>query len=195
MHLKETSFVPASALPLGPFREHLRLASGFADTVTEEPLLEQFLRAAIASVEARTGRALFARGFELRVSAWRREFAQRLPLAPVVAITAVTLVDCAGAPRLVAPDQYYLDDDAMRPHLRARGVILPGIPTGGRAEVAFEAGFGPVWPDIPADLRQAVLLLAAQYYERRDAGGDMDMTFGVRALLERWRDVRMGVGG
>ena len=74
-------------------------------------------------------------------------------------------------------------------------MILPGIPTGGRAEVAFEAGFGPVWPDIPADLRQAVLLLAAQYYERRDAGGDMDMTFGVRALLERWRDVRMGVGG
>ena len=35
----------------------------------------------------------------------------------------------------------------------------------------FDAGFGADWADVPADLRQAVLLLAAEYYEQRQRDG------------------------
>lgn len=192
MDLKETSPVPAAALPVAEFRAHLRLGSGFADDTTQDATLEQYLRAALDMVEGRVARALFQREFVLRLTRWRNDHAQRLPIAPVVSVASVTLVNAAGVEMVVAPSRYRLDADGTRPRLEAAGTALPAIPTGGRVEIAFSAGFGPDWADIPADLRQAVLLLAAQYYEGRDSTGDSDAGFGIRALLERWRDVRMG---
>ncbi len=192
MHLSEQTPIPSAALPLAEFRAHLRLSSGFADDTTEDGLLDTYLRAAMATVEGRVSRALFARDFTLRLSHWRDGYAERLPLAPVTAINAVTLIAADGAETTVAPTRYRLDADGMRPRIEAAGSALPTIPTGGAVVIAFTAGFGASWSDIPADLRQAVLLLAAQLYENRDSGARADLDFGVRALLERWRDIRIG---
>jgi len=192
MTLTEITPIPLAALPLAELRDHLRLSSGFADDATQDGLLEQYLRAAIATVEGRVARSLFLRGYSLRLSRWRDGYAQALPVAPVTALQSVTMLDASGAQTLVDPARYRLDADGARPRLEAAGTALPGIPTGGAVVIDFSAGFGADWSDIPADLRQAVLLLAAQYYEGREAGGSADMGFGVRALLERWRDLRLG---
>ncbi|WP_439560513.1 head-tail connector protein [Roseinatronobacter sp.] len=192
MDLQATSPIPPAALPVAAFRDHLRLSSGFADGVSEDALLEQYLRAALDCVEGRVSRALFLRDYTLRLTCWRDNYAQVLPRAPVVAVSALTLRDRSGAQTLVPADRYILQADGARPRIVAAGAALPAIPSRGAVEIAFSAGFGPAWPDIPADLRQAVLLLAAQYYEHRDTGGAQDMDFGIRALLERWRDIRMG---
>lgn len=190
MHLTETSPIPSAALPVGALRAHLRLSSGFADDTTEDALLEQYLLAAIAGVEGRVGRALLQRSYRLRLMQWRDGHGQGLLVAPVLSIQSVTLIGADGTETLVAPGRYRLEADATRPRLVAAGTALPMIPTGGAVEIAFSAGFGVVWDEIPADLRQAVLLLAAQFYEGRDGAGDMSS--GVRALLERWRDLRIG---
>ncbi len=60
----------------------------------------------------------------------------------------------------------------------------------------FRAGFGAGWADIPADLAQAVLLLAAHYYEYRDEVSLSQgcMPFGVSSLIERYRTVRLLTG-
>ncbi len=192
MHLTELTPIPASALPLAVFRDHLRQSSGFSDAVSDDALLSQYLRAAMAQVEGRTGRALMAREFALRLTRWRDGYAQPLTIAPVTAVASVTLVDAGGVEALVPAQSYILQADSARPRLVAAGTALPNIPTGGSVVILLTAGFGPAWDDIPADLRQAVLLLAAQYYEGRDAGGSAEMDFGVRALLERWRDIRLG---
>ncbi|MBR3372003.1 MAG: hypothetical protein IKG52_15375 [Rhodobacteraceae bacterium] len=192
MDLQATSPIPPAALPVAAFRDHLRLSSGFADGVTEDALLEQYLRAALESVERRVSRALFLRDYTLRLTRWRDDYAQTLPRAPVVVVTALTLRDRSGAQTLVPADRYILQADGARPRIVATGATLPAIASRGTVEIAFSAGFGAAWDDIPADLRQAVLLLAAQYYEHRDSGGAQDMGFGVAALLERWRDMRMG---
>lgn len=183
--------IPLAALPIAAFREHLRLSSGFADDTTQDALLEQYLRAAMATVEARTGRALLVRDRSLRLARWRTEFGQILPIAPVSAVASVTLINRDGAATLIDHARYALQADGPRPRLVPMGSILPPIPTGGRAVIVFTAGFG-LWDDIPADLRQAVLLLAAQSYESRDGGASEDTDFGVRTLLERWRDLRLG---
>jgi uncharacterized phiE125 gp8 family phage protein len=58
------------------------------------------------------------------------------------------------------------------------------------------AGYGAAWSDLPADLAQAVLMLAAHYYEYRHdtalSGGCMP--FGVTSLLERYRPLRISAG-
>jgi uncharacterized phiE125 gp8 family phage protein len=188
----EVSPIPDSALPVDALRDHLRLSSGFADAVSQDALLIQYLRAALAQVEARTGRALYARPFALRLARWRHDYAQPLLVAPVGSVVSVTLRDAGGAETLLPAQAYHLEADTSRPRLVAAGLSLPAIPTGGVAVVQMVAGFGPAWGDIPADLRQAVLLLAAQSYEGRDTGASRDADFGVRALLERWRDIRLG---
>jgi uncharacterized phiE125 gp8 family phage protein len=61
----------------------------------------------------------------------------------------------------------------------------------------LSAGYAPDWAGLPADLGQAVLLLAAHYYEYRHetALGDGCMPFGVTSLIERYRTVRLMAGG
>ena len=74
---------------------------------------------------------------------------------------------------------------------------MPVIPADGMVKVVFDAGFGPAWGDVPVDLRQAVLLLAGEYYEHRhdDGGQAAGLPFGVVTLIERWRTVRILGGG
>lgn len=196
MMLIEETQVPAEALPVQEFKDHLRLGTGFAGTGARDGYLETLLRAALAAVEGRTGKALFTRRFRWSVTCWRSADAQALPVAPVAEVLSVEMRGRDGVAEPVDPGRYRLERDSQRPRLRATAAALPAVPTGGSAEIVMEAGFGPVWEDIPADLRQAVLLIAAGYFERRHEEGAEPgaLPFGVMALIERWRTVR-GFGG
>jgi len=196
MMLIEETAVPAEALPVAEFRAHLRLGTGFADVGAADAALEAYLRAAIAAIEGRTAKVLLARDFLLTLEAWRGTQTQPLPVAPVSAIAEVRLRDVTGAAVVVDPARYRLVRDMSRPRLQAVGASLPGVPLDGAVEVAFTAGFGPGWADLPVDLAQAVFLLAAQYYELRHEGigGAQAIPFGVMALIEPWRTVRV-LGG
>lgn len=194
MRLTEQAAVPDASLPVQALKDHLRLGSGFADDGMQDALIRGYLRAAMAAVEARIGKALIARRFSLVLTRWRDTAAQALPLAPVAAVVSVTLVDGNEAAAALPPARWRLEPDTHRPRLVARGPGFPEVPTGGRAEVVFDAGFG-TWDEVPPDLRQAVLLLAAQYHELRHEGGVAAMPFGVMALIERWRTVRVLGGG
>lgn len=194
MELIETSAVPDAVLPVAGFRHHLRLGTGFADEATPDAALLAHLRAAIAVVEARTGKALLRRGFRLTLPRWRWPDAQGLPVAPVADAPVITLFDRDGVASPVAPARWRLVADLHRPRIVATGAVLPAVPGGGRVELAFEAGFGPGWADVPADLARAVLLLAAQYFDSR-TGADQTPAQPVAALLARWMPMRMTAGG
>ncbi|SFN88915.1 phage conserved hypothetical protein, phiE125 gp8 family [Roseovarius lutimaris] len=196
MMLIEETAVPLAALPLAEFKAHLRLGTGFADDDIQDPVLESFLRAAMAAIEARTGKVLIEREFSWVLSAWRDGQGQALPVAPVVEIVSLSLRNRADEADLVTPDHYRLEQDAHRPILRPSGTMLAPIAPGGTVEIVFRAGYGVAWGDLPADLAQAVLLLAAHYYEyRHETGlGDGCMPFGVSSLIERYRTVRL-LGG
>lgn len=197
MMLIEETTVPTSALPVALFKEHLRLGSGFADDGVQDGLLEGFLRSAMAAIEARTGKALIERSFSWSVTRWRDAGGQALPISPISAIEGVSLVDRLGVETTVTPEAYYLQPDLQRPVLMAAGSALPSVPQAGSAKLQFLAGFGPEWSDLPADLAQAVLLLAAHYYEyRHEVQYDGScMPFGVTALIERYRPIRLMGGG
>ena len=197
MMLVEETTVPLSALPVATFQDHMRMGSGFSDDGMQNGLLEGFLRAAVAAIEARTGKITIERTFSLSLTAWRNTAAQPLPLAPVSAIIDVALLDRAGAETIVASDSYRLLKDAHRPKLEAMGAALPRIPQGGSVRIHLSAGYGPDWSDLPADLAQAILMLAAHYYEFRhdNFGSGRAMPYGVSSLIERFRNIRLFDGG
>lgn len=195
--LIEQTTVPTLALPVQALKNHLRLGTGFADDGMQDGLMESYLRAAMAAIEGRIGKVLISRAFKWSLEDWRKGDAQALPVAPVTSITRMSLLDHAGVAVEVGADRYRLVPDMHRPRVQAAGFMLPQVPMGGQVEVEFVAGFGPAWGDVPADLGQAVLMLAAEYYERRHEGGmrsEGGLPLGVVMLIERWRTVRV-LGG
>ena len=200
MILTEVSAPPAAAVPVRAFAGHLALGSGFEDDGSQDAVLELYLRAAMAAIEARLGRVLLAREFSWSVSCWREAASQAIPVGPVRSVGSVTLVAADGEEEAVDADSWSVVRDSQRPRLVGRfGRSLPRIPRSGRAEVRFTAGFGESWSEVPADLRQAVFLLAAHYYENRsDAGTGPaagSMPFGVLVLIDAYRTARIGGGG
>ncbi len=194
---EETVAAAVDMLTVENLRAHLRLASGFGevDDGAEATALAGFLRAAIASVEARTGKVLLRRRFVMRLDDWRDRMGQALPLAPVISVEGIWIEDPQEQAVEIPRAAWRLLPDNDRPVIRPAGVMLPHVPRLGSVVIRFTAGFGASWEDVPADLAQAVLMLAAQFYEDRGmtdrAAG---LPFGVSALIERWRTVRTLAG-
>lgn len=196
MMLTEQTTVPEEALPVTAFRDHLKLGSGFADDGLQDPVLVTCLKAAIAAVESETSKALISRQFNYVVSSWRDIARLDLPVAPVTEVVSFSVTDILGSSEAVEATSYNLLPDFYRPVVQARGWSLPVIPDGGTAEISFTAGFGPAWEDLPADLAQAVLMLATHFYDNRSALGDRTKLLprGVSSLLRRYLPVRI-LGG
>ncbi len=196
MILIEETTIADTALPVDQFKAHLRLGTGFGDETLQDSVLKGFLRAAMAAIEARTGKVLISRDFTWTLSYWRDRSAQSLPVAPVSAITAVTLVDVQGTQTVLDAASYRLEADSQSPRVRPVSGLLPMVPANGEVRIGFSAGMSSDWGGLPADLGQAVLLLAAHYYEYRDETslGDGCMPFGVSSLVQRYRAVRISLG-
>lgn len=197
MLLIEETSPAAEALPVAALSDHLRLGSGFdlSEDAAETAALAGFLRAAMATIEARTGKVLLTRQFRMTLDDWRDRLGQTLPLAPVLSVDKIEIDDGRGTVTALAPDSWRLLASGQRPMILPAGVMLPHVPRAGSVSVTFTAGFGERWSKVPADLAQAVIMLAARYYE--DRGSDdsrMVMPFGVSALVEKWRAVRTLAG-
>lgn len=195
MLMEETS-VPLGALPIEAFKTHLRLGTGFSEQSLQDPVLEGFLRAAMAAIEARTGKILLSRSFSWNVTRWRDPDCAVLPIAPVRSVTEVAVINLDGSETVANGSAFVLERDMQQPLVRSKNKALPAIPTGGSAEVRFVAGYGSVWGELPADLAQAVMLLAAHYYEYREEVSLSQgcMPFGVISLIERYKPMRLMAG-
>lgn len=197
MMLIEETAPAAEALPVAELRVHLRLGSGFdiADDAAETVALIGYLRAAVATIEARTGKVLLTRRFRMQLDDWRDRLGQPLPLAPVLEVEEIQIDGGDGTLSTLPQSSWRLVPDSQRPMILPAGVILPHVPRLGSVTLVFVAGFGETWDRVPADLAQAVLMLAARYYEDRSFEGARGvMPFGVNALIDRWRAVRTLAG-
>lgn len=192
MILIEQTQVTDAALPVAEFRDHLQLGSGFADDGLQDAVLLPQLRSAISTIEGKTGKALLARDFKLVVTAWRHLDRQVLPLAPVSAVTSFGITDLSDDTEIVSPSAYRLRPDGHAPVLHSVGFALPTIPVGGTAEIEFGAGYG-AWASVSDDLKQAVLMLAAHYYENRAPVGQRatELPLSIAAICRRHTPMRL----
>ncbi len=190
MVLTETTSVASDVLPVDAFKAHLHMGTSFAESDLQDEVLEAYLRAAIAAVEARSGRVLLRKHYVWSLTRWRDAARQVLPVRPVVDVTELRMVDGAGDESAADVDSYRFVPDDICPAVEAVGMLLPPVPVGGSVDVMFEAGFGAVWAEIPADLAQAVLIVAANAYENR-SGTSEAMPMAALSLIEPYRALRV----
>lgn len=118
----------------------------------------------------------------------------RLPLAPVQSV-AVSYVDADGETQSMA-DAYRLHADAVSPYLRRiDGATFPATETRDDAiTITMVCGYGDASTDVPQDIIQAAKLMAAHFFDHREAVAPMqfhELPMGAQWLLERHR--RIGV--
>ncbi|MEP1767676.1 MAG: head-tail connector protein [Sulfitobacter sp.] len=196
MLIEETN-IPDAVLPVAAFKAHMRMGTGFAEETLQDAVIAGFLRAAIAAVETRTGKALIAREFTQVVQKSGPVDGVMLGVAPVDEVIEVQSLDRAGAAQVIDAGAYWLERDAQTPRVRSVASYFAHLDIGGEVRVRVLAGFGTAWEDVPMDMGQAVLMLAAHYYEYRHdtALTNGCMPFGVTSLIERYRSMRLGRSG
>ena len=162
---------------LADAKAHLRL-----DTDDDDQLLTAAIVAARVHVEALTRRLLIEQGWRVYLDQWPRKRIVRLSPAPLIAVDAVTVYDANGDPTVVAADDYEVDTVAVPGRLVLSGSapVVVGKAVNG-IEIDVTAGYGPSSVDVPAPLRQAIMMLTAHWYEHRGVVGH-DMAGAIPPL-------------
>jgi uncharacterized phiE125 gp8 family phage protein len=191
MSLQMTSGPAIEPISVNEAKAHLRV-----DGTAEDQLIASLILTSRLHIEAALGLALITQSWRLLMDKWPKTAEVRLPLRPLQAIGEIKTYDAAGLSNVVGVDRY-VADGAANP-----GRIVPanqGWPTPGRSangiEIAFTAGYGNAATDVPAPIRQALLLLVAHWYEHRDpveiGAPSVAIPAAVSRLLKPYRLARL----
>jgi uncharacterized phiE125 gp8 family phage protein len=155
----------------------------------EATLLNGLLSAATVAIEEACGKSLMEQTWELKVSG-PVDGVIDLPKTPVISVDAITYLDGAEASQTLDVDDFALIGDEDRAWLQPKlGISWPN--TVCRADaitVTFKSGFEDA-ASVPANLKQAIKMLAGHYYENREAvrdaerGGVIELPMGVEYLV------------
>lgn len=171
---------------LGELKDHLRVTES-----AEDALIASLGAAARRAVEARAGLALMAQGWRLTLDRAPTAI-MSLPRAPVLSLDDVSAIDRTGAATSIDPDLYDFES-GPRARLITRGFWPPTSRRVGGIRIDFTAG----WTDagsVPEELKLAVKMLAAHFYENRESVA-AERVFAapqaVDALIGPWRRIAL----
>lgn len=158
-------------------------ASTDAIDVQERQLLDQAVMAAVMWLEGAVGRVYADTVFERRFTMWPACLGAAAPLREVVAVTY--LDESAATQTLDVSDLRFFEDGRLQ-------LDQPPAITSGRPDsvvVCYRSGLDLSQPSpdvLPADLKMAVLMMAAHFYENPKAVADrrtQEVPLGAKYLI------------
>ncbi len=186
MALVMTSGPNLEPITITEAKAHLRL-----DDTAQDTLIASLILTSRLHIEAALGLSLIQQSWRLTLNtgsgASPLPSAIRLPLHPVSALTSVKSTSADGTITTLADRAARLD-----PGPPAHVIAVAGAwPIGDSLTFLFNAGFGTAASDVPAPIRQALLLLVAHWYEHRDpieiGCSDTAIPHAVSSLLHPYR--------
>jgi uncharacterized phiE125 gp8 family phage protein len=158
----------AEPLELDDAKAHLRI-----DGEDEDALLGSLITTSRMHVEAALGLALITQQWRWQADCWPKGSAVELMTRPLQGVTGVRVYDAAGTAQVIDAAEYIVDGVGQNAGLPARVVAKsgrwpdPGLRAGG-IHIDFTAGFGNTPGDVPEQIRQALRLLVAHWFEVRN---------------------------
>lgn len=173
---------------LAEAKAHLRV--GHDD---ENDLIATLIVAARRQVEARTGLALIAQHWTVLRDDWTMDGIVPLPVMPLMAIDEVAVFGDDGEKAVIDPAHYHADLASRPPRLLLRGSRVWARPgrIGNGIAITVQAGFGAAAADVPAPIRQAILLMVAHGFAHRGDGTPPPPPLTIETLLQPFRAVRL----
>lgn len=189
-----------SYLLAGPAEEPVTLAEAKAwlkvDGADEDALIATLITAARLHLESVTGRALVTQSWRLVLDCWPAGGVVRLPIAPMQTLTAIRAFDEDGDEHAIALAQFLAESGVMPARLILPATVdgMPALRQRLGIEIDYVAGFGAA-DAVPQELKQALLVLVAHWFEHRDAvviaGSGTVIPIGFDRMIAPWREVRL----
>lgn len=139
---------------------HLRV-----DSTVEDTLIQALISSARLTLEAHGHLAMIDQTWSMRLDHWPGRIVH-LPIGPVSQVLSVSVEGVA-----LSIDDYVLIPGADARIANANNRNWPAPKTPGGIDIRFVAGFGATGADVPRDLHHAILMLVAEWFENREAGG------------------------
>ena len=181
----------------GPAVEPVSLAEAKAwlrvDIDAEDAVISTLITSARLVLEACTRLLFVEQTWKILYDSWPEGRQIHIPLAPFISLDALTTYDSAGDPVAVPPADYRLDPAPIGARILFKAMPpQPGMDAAG-IELRIKAGFGAAAADVPAPLRQALMMLVARWFENR---GDVAMDAatlpdGIASLVMPYRRVKL----
>lgn len=185
-------------LTLAEVKDHLRV-----DESEEDGLIAGYILAARRFAEGDTRRVFATQTLDytldwnwsvVSLDGWCSQQID-LPVSPVQSVTSVKYIDAGGSLQTLSPTQYVTRiDTTIATVTPIYGVTWPAtlwVPAA--VTVRFVAGWD--FKDFPDDLRVAMLMLVAHWYEHRETVnvGNIvnELPFATEALLSGYRVLRV----
>ena len=166
------------------------------DTADEDAIVASLITTSRLTIEAALGLGLVSQDWRIRLDAVPRSGVIDLPMRPLDAVLAVRVRDAAGGAVTLSASDYEVDAVSVPPRIALSPTVgvLPGVRLGG-LEIDATVGYGAAATDVPAPIRQALLMLVAHWYEHREpvavGATPARIPDTVDALLAPFREVRL----
>lgn len=183
-----TLMAPPALEPISlvQIKEHLRV-----EHTSEDTLISAYITSARLHIEAILAKLLISQNWRINFDRLPTGKTVYLPLAPLLSLNSVSFYTDQSGPNTIPAVDYTIDLDSVRPrfslHLQRQNLRAFGA-----YELDVTVGYGPAAEDVPGDVRQALLLLVAHWYENREAATPIareQIPHGIRTILEPHRQV------
>lgn len=162
------------------------------DYSTEDSLIAIYIQAARELVEKKMGIALLPQTIQEKYSAWpladrlNPYRAIRLRRYPLRSVSSIAYLDEDGASQVLDSSAYTSAGTAYPPLVApANGHEWPGVlEQVGAITITYTAGYDDA-DSVPADIRQAILLIVADWFDNRENAVHERMTAADAILLNR----------
>jgi len=177
---------------LSEAKAHLRV-----DLADEDTLINSLIVAARIHVEAHIRRVFITQTWSIYVDEWVQGKPLNLPISPVQSVSAINIYDADNSFITTDPIAYVVDAVSFPARILWRGA--GSCPRPGRAlngiEIIVTAGYGNDANQVPQPIRQAILMLIAQWFEHRQPptlnGSEEPVPPAVASLLNSYVQVRL----
>jgi len=146
-------------------------AHSHIDSSSEDSYLDTLISAGRRSAENFCRRAFIHQTWELSMDLEPGLQILRLPLPRLSSVTSIKWYDEADTETLYAATNYRVDstdDYGGRIALKDGHVWPSGLRYTNGLVIRYVAGYGATAADVPADIKHAIKLLAAHWYENRE---------------------------
>lgn len=165
MGLRRTTEPSTEPVSLAEAKLHLRV-----DQDTEDDLIGSLIVAARMDCEARLQRTLINTAWEWTLDAFGDLGA--VPMPPLVSTTSISYYDDAGALQTLGSGAYRVDAAGEPGRVEPVGQWPTAQDRLNAVTVAYQAGYGADAANVPAPIRQWILLAIGDMYANRSRSSD-----------------------
>lgn len=166
--VKVTAEPATEPVTLTELANHVRNEVGNLEA--ESGNIDLNLKAARTNIERLTGRALITRTQRLSIEDWL-PYEIAVPDPPLIAVSSFAYTDTNGDAQTLTENTDFIVNTEQEPGIikAHRDVSWPSLQTGiyRAAQITYTCGYGAA-SDVPAELRQAILLMAGHWYKFRE---------------------------